>query len=415
MPERPFHYAWVIIAAGVVNLFACLGLGRFALGMLLPSMRQGLSLSYAELGLIGTGNFVGYLAGVVICGTLVRRLGARRVIFFGLLAVGSSMLLVSLMDHYLAILACYLVTGIGSGLANVAMMGLVAPWFAPRWRGRAAGLMVAGNGLGIMLSGTLIPLLAAQEGGVGWRHGWWWMGSLVLVSALLCGALLRNDPAALRLSPLGSRPTADYGPASLATATEAPLRWTLIAHLGAIYLLFGFTYVIYATFIVTTLVQELGYSQAAAGTLWVWVGFFSLFSGPVFGGLSDRLGRRWGMLLVFALQTGAYLLVGSRLTGGWIYLSIALFGLVVWSIPSILTAAVSDYLPRQKVTTALGQITLCFGLGQVCGPAVAGLLAETSGSFASSYLLAAALTATAMVLTLGLRPALPSPAAAPLG
>jgi hypothetical protein len=39
----PLHYGWVIVAAGALTLFACLGLARFAFGMLLPAMRTGLA------------------------------------------------------------------------------------------------------------------------------------------------------------------------------------------------------------------------------------------------------------------------------------------------------------------------------------------------------------------------------------
>ena len=56
-----------------------------------------------------------------------------------------------------------------------------------------------------------------------------------------------------------------------------------IAQLGLLYLLFGATYMIFATFIVTTLVQDRGFSEAAAGQVWAWVGVFSLLSGPLFG------------------------------------------------------------------------------------------------------------------------------------
>ncbi len=402
-PEgRRIHYALVIIASGVLTLFACLGLGRFALGMLLPSMGAGLDLSYAQMGVIGTGNFVGYLGGVLICGALVARLGARTVIVCGLLAVALSLMLVGTLSLYPAIVLCYCVTGLGSALANIGMMGLVANWFCPNRRGRAAGFIVAGNGFGIMLSGTAIPLLNSAFGAAGWRYGWLCLGAIVLLCAALCAALLRNDPAEMNLSPYGGAHRAAGASAAYPPpAREA--RWTLIAHLGAIYFLFGFTYVIYTTFIVTTLVQDLGYSEAASGRLWIWLGFISLFSGAVFGTLSDRIGRRTSMMIVFALQTCAYLLAGLHLSGGWIYLSIVLFGFVVWSIPSILTATIGDYLPRDKVTTALGHLTFIFGIGQIAGPALAGLLADASGTFHSSYLLAAAMTASAVVLTALLR------------
>lgn len=399
------HYAWVIVFAGLLTLFACLGLGRFALGMQLPAMSRGLALSNAQMGLLSTGNFIGYLSGVLICGRLVRLMGARSVIGCGLLAVGSSMVAVGSLSLYPVILGCYLVTGLGSALANVAMMGLVAQWFSPQLRGRAAGMIIAGNGIGIMFSGILIPLLDATQSPTGWRAGWWSLGGLVLGAALVCAILLRNRPDQLQLEPLGTGATARHrNQAASIPAPHSPL-WPLLVHLGAIYLAFGFTYVIYATFIVTTLVRNLGYDIAAAGRIWFWIGLISLGSGPLFGGLSDRIGRRWGLAVVLTLQSCAYLIVGSRLGGSWVYLSIALFGLTVWGIPSIMTATVSDYWPREMVTTVFGRVTFFFALGQICGPALAGKMADLSGSFAGSYLLASGITGAGIVLALLLRPA----------
>ena len=46
--QRPVHYAWVIVAGGLLTTFAALGLGRFALGMLLPSMAAGILLYEAH-------------------------------------------------------------------------------------------------------------------------------------------------------------------------------------------------------------------------------------------------------------------------------------------------------------------------------------------------------------------------------
>jgi predicted MFS family arabinose efflux permease len=53
----------------------------------------------------------------------------------------------------------------------------------------------------------------------------------------------------------------------------------------------------------------------------------------------------------------------------------------------------------EKALAAFGFITFIFGLGQITGPSVAGLLAERTGSFSSSFAMAAALAAAAILLT----------------
>ncbi len=59
-------YRWVIVLGGIFGLFASLGIGRFALGMLLPAMVEPLQLTYSQMGFIGTLNFCGYLAAVLL-------------------------------------------------------------------------------------------------------------------------------------------------------------------------------------------------------------------------------------------------------------------------------------------------------------------------------------------------------------
>jgi len=400
----PFHYGWIIVVAGLLAVFAGLGLSRFALGMLLPSMRAALSLDYAQLGFIGTGNFIGYLLAVLASGSLVARLGARRVIVAALLTTGVTMMLISVSGNYYVLLLLYVITGMGSGATNVPMMGLVSHWFARRLRGRAAGFMVIGSGFAIMLSGMLIPAVNAHWGAAGWRVNWLIFGIVVIAIAALCGALLRNEPQQLGLAPCGD---ADGGanPDGPPPEPDTTTRRRVLAHLGAIYFLFGFTYVIYATFIVTTLVEEHGFSEATAGRFWFWVGLLSLLSGPMFGWLSDHAGRRTGLAVVFAMHSLAYLLVGLPLPEPFLYLSIALFGLAAWSIPGIMAAAVGDYMGARLAVTAFGTITFIFGLGQIAGPALAGVLAEASGSFAGSFLLAAGMAGAALLLSLLLKPA----------
>jgi MFS family permease len=135
----------------------------------------------------------------------------------------------------------------------------------------------------------------------------------------------------------------------------------------------------------------------------MWVGFLSLFSGPVFGTLSDKLGRKAGLLIVFSMQAVSYLLIATRLPGLFLYLSIGFYGLVAWSIPSIMTAAMGDYFGARKAAKALGLVTFIFGLGQISGPAIAGMLADRTGSFSSSFYMAAVFAGVAILLTCFLR------------
>ena len=172
--------------------------------------------------------------------------------------------------------------------------------------------------------------------------------------------------------------------------------------LGAIYFLFGATYVVYGTFVVTTLVREHGMAEAQAGQFWMWLGFFSLFCGPFLGALSDRLGRREGIAMALQLQGCAYALIAYGSSNVAVYLSIALFGLTAFGLPLIITAAADDYLTPDRALGVIGAIAVVFGLGQMLGPVLAALVADYSSSFTPAYLAATALVALAIAITLTL-------------
>lgn len=399
-PRIPFHYAWIIVGTGTLVILACLGIGRFALGMLLPSMAASLNLSYAQIGFISTGNFIGYLIAVLLCAPLARQIGSRQLIIVALFLIAVSMALISQARSFGMVMTFYFITGMGSGAANVPMMGLITAWFDRAVRGRAAGFVVIGSGFAIILSGKLIPCINGLKGPEGWRTNWLILACIVAGIAFLAFLLLRNHPEDKGLSPFGADETA-FVPMQKDTAAPRENIYTnkTLYLLGAVYFLFGYTYVIYATFIVTTLVKERGFSEAVAGNFWSWVGFLSLFSGPIFGTLSDRLGRKTGLMIVFSLQMLAYLLVAADLPPLFLYLSIGFYGIVAWSIPSIMVAAVSEYVGIDKALAAFGFITFIFGLGQIAGPSVAGVLAEKTGSFSSSFFMSAACAGIAILLT----------------
>jgi len=397
-PRLPFHYAWVIVFTGMLCIFACLGFGRFALGMLLPSMASTLGLSYSQIGFISTGNFLGYLASVLLCGQVARRIGSRRLIVIALVLIGASMALISRAQNFTTVLLLYMITGIGSGAANVPVMGLITAWFNRAIRGRAAGFVVIGSGFAIIISGKLIPFVNANVGQEGWRMNWLILAGIVIAIAVIGRLFLRDRPEEQGLLPLGSEDTHLSPALQERTSEQSIYRNRSIYLLGAIYFLFGYTYVIYATFMVTELVKVRGFSEAVAGTFWSWVGFLSLFSGPVFGTLSDRLGRKAGLMIVFSLQMLSYVLVAvPDLPMMYLYLSIVFFGIVAWSIPSIMVAAVSEYVGPDKALAAFGFITFIFGLGQITGPSIAGMLAERTGTFSSSFFMAAAFAGIAIV------------------
>jgi len=395
----PFHYGWVIVATGSLVLFSCLGLARYAYTMLLPGMQGSLGFTYDRMGYIGTANFVGYLLAVVVAPVLIRRFRPRLTIVAGLLLIGLCTLAISRADSFVALTALYTLVGLGGGFANIPTMALVTWWFRSEQRGKAAGLVIGGNGAAIITAGYVVPLLNSAFGAEGWRHGWQLLGGVTLLIALIAALLLRNHPADMGLEPVG-RPI-PVGADQLAPR-EVTGDGVILLRLGLLYLVFGATFMVYGTFIVTTMVKEYGFSDARAGFYWSWVGFCSIFSGIGFGALSDRIGRSRGIALVFGVQSVAYLLAGLRLGESGLVISIVLYGAAVFAIPAIMAAAIADYLGLHRAATAFATVTIFFAAGQTIGPAGAGLLARLGNGFSPAYLVASLLTFSAAIFALTL-------------
>ncbi|MBU0960232.1 MAG: MFS transporter, partial [Proteobacteria bacterium] len=322
MPSlRSMHYGWIIVLSGVLAIVAVLGLGRFSLGMLLPSMGSDLELGYSRMGFIGTGNFVGYLLAVLISSRMVKHFNYRAVISGGIFLVGSSMIIVGSANGFWLILTAFFFTGIGSGLANVPVMILISHWFGSSMRGRATGLVVSGSGLGIMLTGLLVPAINNwADNSQGWRINWVILGSLVLVIGVLCALLIRNRPQDRGLQVLEtSRKKGEEKQTDLLTKKPIITGKRVFLHLGSIYFFFGFTYVIYVTFVITTLINDYSFTEAVAGRFWFWFGLLGIFSGPLFGSLSDRLGRGRTLALVYTLQGVSHLLLALNPMPGSVY------------------------------------------------------------------------------------------------
>jgi MFS family permease len=392
--KKKIAYRWVIVIGGIFGLFASLGIGRFALGMLLPAMVEPLQLTYSQMGFISTLNFCGYLAAVLLCGRLIGWVGSRTLISLALLLVGGSMCAVGWTENTRLIMLLYLLTGVGSGLSNVPIMALISRWFEPALRGRAIGMVVIGNGLGIILGGHLVPMLNGL--GRGWQLSWQVFGAAVLVVAGICWLLLRNEPSREQDHLLmTARQRGENSRENPDGRFDRRLFWRA----AAIYFLFGFTYVIYATFFVSSLVQQRGFSESGAGLVWSWIGLLSLGSGPLFGSLSDRLGRRAGLMLVFSIQTVAYGSAAAFLPFHFLYLSAFCFAIVAWSVPSIMAALVGDFTSPRQTAAVFGYITFIFGIGQIAGPYCAGLLAERSGGFGPAFLLASGLAFVAVLIS----------------
>jgi sugar phosphate permease len=406
LQEKKFHYAWFVLAVGTFVVFGALGLARFGYSLLLPSMQSALELDNSGAGVLATSNLTGYLVLALIGGALAARYGPRLVVSLGMVCIGIAMLFTGAANSYFAAGVWRMITGVGSGASNVPVMALMSAWFGPNLRGLATGITATGSSIALIVTGPLVPRMLKALPDNGWRVTWYLFGGFSLVLAVVSALLLRNSPEDFGLTPLSRKPVV---PRQKSYAS-GKLQWSLVYrskavwHLGAVYAAFGFSYIIYMTFFVRYLVGEIGYTDQAAGNLFMVLGWCSLAAGLLWSGLSDRIGRKKAMALVFAIQALSFALFALWPLRAGVTVSALLFGITSWSIPAIMAAACGDVVGHRLAPAALGFVTLFFGIGQAAGPWIAGAIADASGSFKGSFLLAASVAALGCIGSLLLRP-----------
>jgi MFS family permease len=153
--------------------------------------------------------------------------------------------------------------------------------------------------------------------------------------------------------------------------------------------MYGFSYIIYLTFFIAYLTKEIGLTPKAAGLVFTVLGICSIFCGVIWGGISDRIGRRYGAMFAYLTLCVSYLIFTFWKDPIGFYLSAVIFGLTAFSIPVIMAAAAGDAVGGRLAPAGLGFITIFFGIGQFFAPAIAGWLKDTTGSFKYAFLLSA--------------------------
>ena len=392
MGGEKLHYGWVVIFCGLLVTIGAHGFGRMSYTLILPAMKDGLQFNYTQLGLIGTGNFIGYLLMALIGGALAARFGARVVITIALAFMGITMVLTGLAQSFGMAFSMRLLTGLGHGAAYGPAMALGSIWFATSRRGFATGIVSAGIGVGTMIASLIIPLILNHYGVEGWRQAWQYLGAAMLLIAILAGLFIRSRPEQMGLRQVGEsgQPLTQIPSGTAAKALEWGRVYKVKAvwYLGLVYFMYGFSYVIYMTFFKAYLVKEISINPPVADGLWALVGGLSIFCGIIWGGISDRLGRGRGAALAYLTLTVSYLLF-ALVKAPWGYtISAVLFGLSAWSIPTIMAAASGDLVGPKLAPAGLGFVTLFFGTGQALGPWIGGLLSDLTRGFSIPFLLA---------------------------
>jgi predicted MFS family arabinose efflux permease len=350
-----------IALGGLIAMAVGVGIGRFVYTPILPPMAAALELSKATAGLIASANFAGYLLGA-LGATRATLPGSRRAWLLGaLLASALTTGGMGFCDTVPGFLLLRFLGGVASALALILASALVLDRLAEAGRPGLAALHFAGVGVGIAVSAILVGLLPAAGGD--WVAMWWLSGAVSIFGALAVSLLV----------PAGSeRPMASSPPG--AAVGNPPLRRMTVA-----YGLFGFGYVITATFLVaivraTPAIEELEpviwivVGLAAAPSVWFWSVLGQRIGLPAAFGIA-ALTEAVGVLASVAWTSAAGICVAAVLVGG------TFMGLTALGLMRGRELAKGD--PRR----VLAAMTGAFGVGQIVGPLLAGVVAQTTGGF----------------------------------
>jgi predicted MFS family arabinose efflux permease len=370
------------------------GFGRFGYTLLLPSMQQDLGWNYAQAGLVNSANALGYFLGALAVGPLVARWGVSRVVRYGLLTISLSLIATGLTQSFWLLLLTRIVTGGATALVFVGGAAVVLAIDASERSDLPVGVYYAGPGIGIAVSGIIVPWLLSSLGW-DWRYVWMALGVIGLLIQLIVEVPLRlaqrtpqGKPSA---TPKGQFVLNDY------------LR--LWAGMLA-YALFGLGYVGYMTFVIAFLKAN-NIAPLLVQGFWVLLGICAALSGFTWRPALRRFAPHINLcLILLMLAIGAVLPVVSF--ASWsLTLSAVLFGSSFLVVMTALTAQVRQLLPAERWTNVMGNATAIFAFGQLLGPTLTGIIADSPGG------LVLGLRASAALLGVGALIALVKPRPAP--
>lgn len=358
------------------------------LGVSLPSLQVTFSI------LIVCQTFLSPLEGY-----LIERFGPRWLLAAGGAITGLSWVLTSRAESLLSVYLCYgILGGIGVGIVVVGTIGLMARWFPDR-RGFAIGVVMAGFGMGAML--TTFPISISLNK-YGYQH-------TLVVYGLILGAIGILAALGMRLPPAGYM--ADWRPSIAATATpdtrtgkmlRTPLFWlmfvmmTMMATSGlmvtsqmAVFTRdFGMAGV--SVFGLAALPLALTIDRVANGV-----------TRPMFGWISDLIGRERTMLIAFGMEAVAMTL--------WLMLRhdpllfVLLSGVVFlgWGeIFSLFPSTLTDTFGSKHAIVNYACLSYAQGVASILGGPVAALLHQHTGGWDAVFGVAIALDSCTAVLAI---------------
>jgi len=408
LTHRPSpHHGWVVTFAGTgINL--ALGV-LYTWSMFKAAIEKDFGWAGAKLNDPYALCCLVFAFAMILAGRCQDRFGPRLTASIGGLLVAAGMILISRTNSYAVWVFGFGVlvgTGIGFGYSSATPPAL--KWFPPSKTGLIAGLVVAGFGLApVYLAPTSQKLLGLY----GLQGAMLIFGIAFL--AIVCGLaqLLVNPPA-------GYTVAAKSGAAKPAAASSTPsqmLRTPSFWLLWALYFIGAGA----GLMVISSISPMAKKSMGDAAFIAVAVMAIGNAAGRIGAGLlSDRIGRRWTLMIVLLCQAVlmfiAIPVTGSRSMTGVVIVLIATFiGFNYGANLSLFPSFTKDLWGLKSFGVNYGFLFTAWGVGGFVFSRVQQTLVAGSKSYTTSFILAGLLLLVGAAMTFLIKPPQPKLAAVP--
>ncbi len=378
----------VLLLTGLVA--ATYGFGIYLFAQLVPDMRASLGFDIAYVGTITAAGQAGFLASALLAAWLTPRVGGGWMIFGSGAVCALALLLMPLAQNVVLIGLLLTVLAGTAATVFVPMVDVIARAVPYQYRGMAMGLVSSGTSYGVFINSLLVPLYASQGE---WRTVWWIVGLITVV--LVAGVFLVFKCARLFMR---NDESASEGAPRKGVLREALQGW--VYKVWSMNFLIGFSTFPFQNYLSSYLRTELHFGVEYTAQIWASIGFVGMFSGLALGALSDRIGLRAAMLMVYVCVATAAVILVVAPTGYWPLVAGIVFAVAFYPIFGLIPAYVSKMARGAALAvTIFGIANIMQGVGGMLGNYCAGLLASLSGSFVAVYGVIAGVAVVLAVLT----------------
>jgi sugar phosphate permease len=264
-------------------IFLVAFLHRAAPGVLAKDLMQAFDATGATIGLLSAMYFYSYAGFMVPGGVLIDSVGPRWVVAGGGAVMGLGSLAMGLASSPAPLFGGRLLVGLGAAVTFTGTLKIAGSWFPASHFGTMSAVTATVGVLGGLVGSAPLAALAAA---VSWRGALIVVGAVTVVSAALCAALVRDEPA---------RSAGATGAASLREVLDGTLRVLRNPYTWPPFLCFFFLYAAIGNFFlwsVPYLRDVYGLTTTRAALYASMPSMALLVSAPLTGYLSDRVLRR---------------------------------------------------------------------------------------------------------------------------